>query len=97
MLRKCNNGINFEIEYQKDRKRKIIHHNRLHPYFKPRRPEKFTTDISDSSSNTDSSSSDDNETSLVPESRYQNRNRRQPVRGGYIPWDVVDNALDSEP
>ena len=32
VIRKCNNGVNFEIENDKNKKRNIIHHNRLFPY-----------------------------------------------------------------
>ena len=96
VLRKCSNGVNFEIENEKDRKRKIIHHNRLQPYFRSRSPEKVTAERFDSPSNTDSSSSDEDETALIPVSRYPIRNRRQPDRDGYISWDVVDTALDGQ-
>ena len=96
VLRKCSNGVNFEIENEKDRRRTIIYHNRLQPYFRSRSPEKVMTERFDSPSNTDSSSSDEDETTLVPEPPYPTRNRRQPNPDG-MGWDVVDNALDTEP
>ena len=31
VIRKCNNGVNCEIENDKNKKQNIIHHNRLYP------------------------------------------------------------------
>ena len=106
VVRKCSNGVNFEIENEKDKKRKIIHHNRLYPFNKSKRIHKVPIERELQSDNDISSSEEETEGDIVPadsedeaeivEPRYPTRNRRQPERDGYVSWDVVDSSLTGD-
>ena len=101
------NGVNFEIENSK-KKRQVVHHDRLAP-FRHRSPGLDEADevvqptpsqdeVSPSSFGEEYSSTDsDSDTGAPPaqenERRYPLRNRRQPQREGYVPWDVIDHRI----
>ena len=94
IIRKCSNGVNFEIESEKNKTGKIIHHNRLYPYSKFRNAEVIATDLISSGTDMDCSSDSSDASEIVVERRYPLRERRPPVRDGYISWDVVDSDID---
>ena len=100
VIRKCNNGVNFEIENDKNKKRNIIHHNRLYPYDrkKPVSAELIANDADTEEYESEiSSSSEESQVENEPIRRYPLRSRRAPNREGYISWDVIDYEQGNEP
>ena len=83
--------MNFEIINDKDKAKKIIHHNRLYPYTCASK-DSCEDVLSDDEDGT--STSEDDTVELPEERRYPQRIRTRPERDGYVSWDVADIALD---
>ena len=92
--RKCNNGVNYEVVNDSDKKVKIIHHNRLYPYNTPPPRNDLQSDQSDDYCSETTSDESDKD---LPR-RYPSRIRSRPERDGYVSWDVADEIIrDDEP